>query len=79
MTYGGSNPPLCTTHFHLWQGVDVDLSPAGSGRMIVALVVIGLLALSAWSTMDAGKYRDLTFVLLGLAGFRVVLDRLRRR
>ncbi len=32
----------------------MDLSPAGSGRMIVALVVIGLLALSAWSTMDAG-------------------------
>ncbi len=57
----------------------MDFSPYGSGRMIVALVVIGLLALSAWLTMDAGKARDLTFVLLGFAGFRVVLDRLRRR
>jgi hypothetical protein len=57
----------------------VDLSPSGSGRMVVALVLIGLLALSVWLTMDAGKYRDLTFVLLGFAGFRVVLGRLRAR
>ena len=57
----------------------MDLSPSGSGRLVVALVVIGLLALSAWLTMDAGKYRDMTFVLLGFAGFRVVWDRRRRR
>jgi hypothetical protein len=56
-----------------------DFSPAGSGRMVVALAVLGLLALSAWFTMEPGKYKALTFVLLGFFAFRVVLGRLRSR
>jgi hypothetical protein len=57
----------------------MDFSPAGSGRMIVALVILGLLAVSVWFTMEPGKYRALTFVLLGFFAFRVVLGRLRSR
>jgi len=57
----------------------MDMSPAGTGRMVVALGLIGLLALSAWFTMEPGKYRALTLVLLAFFGFRVVLGRLRSR
>jgi hypothetical protein len=57
----------------------MDMSPAGPGRTVVALAVIGLVALSAWFTMEPGKYRDLTWVLLAFFGFRVVLGRLRSR
>ena len=57
----------------------MDLSPASSGRMVVALSVLGLLALSVWWTMEPGKYRELTLVLLGFFAFRVVLGRLRSR
>ena len=60
-------------------GESVDLSPAGSGRMIIALAVIGVLAVAAWQTMEPGKYRSLTWVLLGFFAFRVVLGRLRSR
>jgi hypothetical protein len=47
--------------------------------MVVALVVIGLAALSAFWTMEPGKYRALTFVLLAFFAVRVVLGRLRSR
>ena len=57
----------------------MDLSPAGRGRMLVALVLMGLLGLSVWLTMDPGKYRTLTFVLLAFFAFRVVIGRLRSR
>jgi len=57
----------------------VDLSPAGSGRMMIALVVLSVLALLAWQTMEPGKFRSLTWVLLGFFAVRVVLGRLRSR
>ena len=57
----------------------MDLSPAGTGRMVVALAVFGLLGLSVWLTMDEGKYRALTLVLLAFFAFRVVIGRLRSR
>jgi drug/metabolite transporter (DMT)-like permease len=57
----------------------MDMSPAGTGRMVVALAVIGLMALSAYFQMEPGKYRTLTFVLLAFFGLRVVLGRLRAR
>ena len=56
----------------------MDFNPGGAGRMAVALAIIGLMALSAWFTMDAGKYRNLTFVLLAFFAFRVLLGRLRK-
>ena len=57
----------------------VDFSPASSGRMWVALAVMGLLALGAWRTMEPGKVQELTWVLLGFFAFRVVLGRMRSR
>ena len=60
-------------------GEPVDLSPAGSGRMIIALAVLGLLAILSWQTMQPGNYRSLTWILLGFFAFRVVLGRLRSR
>ena len=57
----------------------VDLSPAGSGRMKIALAAIALLALASWLTMEPGKFRFLTWLLLALIAFRIVLTRLRSR
>ncbi|WP_353063400.1 hypothetical protein RBB77_19255 [Tunturibacter psychrotolerans] len=57
----------------------VDLSPASSGRMWIALVVLGLLAVAVWQTMEPGKYQQLTWILLGFFAFRVILGRLRSR
>ena len=57
----------------------MDLSPAGSGRLIIALGVLAVLAILAWQTMEPGKFRSLTWVLLGFFAFRVVLGRLGSR
>jgi hypothetical protein len=57
----------------------MDMSPAGPGRMVVALAVMALIGISAWFTMEPGKYRDLTYVLLAFFAVRVVLGRLRSR
>ena len=57
----------------------MDFSPAGTGRMIVSLGVFAVLGLSVFLTMEPGKYRTLTFVLLAFFAFRVVLGRLRAR
>ena len=55
----------------------MEFGPAGMGRMVVALAVLVVLGASAWLTMDAGKPRALTLVLLGFFGFRILLGRLR--
>ena len=57
----------------------MDFAPAGNGRMIVALLVLGILAVLAWRTMDPGKPQYLTWVLLGFFAVRVVLGRLKSR
>ena len=57
----------------------MDLSPAGSGRMIIALAAFAVLALLSWQTMEPGKFRSLTWVLLGFFALRVVLGWLRSR
>ena len=57
----------------------VDLSPAGSGRMIITLTVLAVLAVLAWQTMEPGKFQSLTWILLGFFAFRVILVRLRSR
>ena len=57
----------------------MDLSPAGSGRMKIALAVIALLAIAVWQTMEPGKFRSLTWVLLAFFAFRVILGRLGSR
>jgi hypothetical protein len=60
-------------------GVVVDLSPASSGRMVIALTVIAVMGLLSWQTMDPGKFRSLTWVLLGFFAVRIVLGHLRSR
>ena len=57
----------------------MDFGPSGSGRMLIALVVLGILAILAWQTMEPGKYQSLTLILLGFFAFRVALGWLRSR
>jgi hypothetical protein len=57
----------------------VDFGPGGSGRMMIALIVLGILAMLVWRTMEPGKFQSLTWVLLGFFAFRVTLGWLRSR
>ena len=57
----------------------LDLTPSGTGRLMVSLGVLAALALAVALTMDAGKYRTLTWVLLGFFSVRVVLGWTRSR
>jgi hypothetical protein len=57
----------------------MDMAPAGSGRLVVALVILSMLALLVWQTMEPGKYRALTWVLLGFFAVRVLLGWARSR
>jgi len=57
----------------------VEFGPASSGRMVVALVLIGLIAASASRTMQPSRLRDLCFILLGFFALRIVLGRVRSR
>ena len=57
----------------------MDLSPAGSGRMIIALTVFAVLGVLSWQTMEPGKFRSLTWVLLGFFAFRTLMGYLRSR
>jgi len=47
--------------------------------MTIALVVLGVLAVLVWQTMEPGKFRSLTWILLGFFAFRVMLGWLRSR
>jgi len=47
--------------------------------MKIALAAIALLAIASWQTMEPGKFRSLTWVLLALFAFRIILGRLRSR
>jgi len=57
----------------------VDLKPVGSARLWIALAGFAALAMLAWGTMQPGKFRSLTWVLLGFFAFRIVLTRLGSR
>jgi hypothetical protein len=47
--------------------------------MIVALAVLGILALLVWRTIDPGKVQQLAFVLLAFFAFRVLIGWQRTR
>ncbi len=85
MRYGGSNPPLCTTFFGQQMSAAGNLSgsvlmgPLSNGRLVVALVVLGMLGLLVWQTMEPGRYQQCTWLLLGFFAFRIVLARLKAR
>ena len=55
------------------------MTPSGTGRMVVALGVLALLAALVWRTMDPGKYQQFTWLLLAFFAARVVLSWLRSR
>jgi len=57
----------------------MDMAPSGSGRFVVALVVLALLALLVWRTMEPGKIQQVTWLLLAFFAARVVITRLRAR
>jgi hypothetical protein len=57
----------------------MDMAPSGDGRLVVALVVLAVLAVLVWRTMEPGKLQELSWVLLGFFAFRVVLTRMRSR
>ena len=81
MRYGGSNPPLCTIFPRLCfrQKEFGCMNPSGTGRMVVALAAIALLAVLVWRTMEPGKFQSLTWILLGFFAFRVILGWMRSR
>ena len=53
----------------------MDLRPGSNGRMVIALGCMAVVALSVWMTMEPGKYRTLTWILLAFFAARVVLGR----
>ena len=75
---GGAIPGRAASS-HAASGHAMDMSPRGSGRFAVSLVVLAVLAVLVWQTMEPGRYQQLTWLLLGLFAFRIVLMRLRSR
>jgi hypothetical protein len=55
------------------------MAAAGTGRMVVALVALGILALLVWRTIDPGKTQQLAWLLLGFFAARVVIGWQRAR
>ena len=55
------------------------MAPAGTGRMLVALAVLGVLALLVWRTIDPGKIQQLAFLLLAFFAVRVLIGWQRAR
>jgi hypothetical protein len=49
------------------------MEPAGTGRLAISVTVLAILAAAAWNTMEPGKYRALTLVLLGFFAARAVI------
>jgi hypothetical protein len=47
--------------------------------MSIALVVLGVLAVLVWRTMEPGKFQQLTWILLGFFAFRVIVGWMRSR
>ena len=56
-----------------------SMAPAGTGRLVVALVGLGVLALLVWRTIEPGKIQQLAFLLLGFFAARVVMGWQRAR
>jgi hypothetical protein len=57
----------------------VDLSPAGSGRLLIALAAFAVLGVLVWQTMEPGKFRSLAWILLGFFAFRMLIGYVRSR
>jgi hypothetical protein len=55
----------------------MDMSPRSSGRFVVSLGVLALLAVLVWFTIDPGKMQQVTWLLLGFFAFRIVIANFR--
>jgi hypothetical protein len=55
------------------------MGPQGNGRLAIGLTVLAVLAILAWQTMEPGKFRYVTWLLLGFSAFRMLLLRFRSR
>jgi hypothetical protein len=55
------------------------VNAAGTGRLVVGLLALAVLALLVWRTMEPGNYQKLTWLLLGFFAMRMVLGWLRAR
>jgi len=55
------------------------MNPAGTGRMAVALIVLALLAVLDWRTIEPGKMQQVVWLLLGFFALRIVLGWFRSR
>ncbi len=57
----------------------MNMAPSGDGRLAVSLVMLAVLALLAWRTLEPGKLQQLTWLLLGFFAARILITRLRSR
>ncbi|HTV08934.1 MAG TPA: hypothetical protein VMD97_07820 [Candidatus Aquilonibacter sp.] len=57
----------------------MNLAPAGSGRLAITLAVLVVLALLVWQTMEPGRVRDVTWLLLGFFAFKSAIGWMRAR
>jgi hypothetical protein len=57
----------------------MDMSPRGIGRFVVSLVVLAMLAVFVWFTIEPGKMQQVTWLLLGFFAFRIVIANFRSR
>ena len=73
-SYGGSNPPLCTS---LKYKEGFALAVPIKLRLALALLAYAVLGLLAWRTMQPDKIRLVTFAILGLLAFRTVVHGIR--
>ena len=57
----------------------MTMEPSGTGRLVVSLVVLALLALAVWLTMEPGKFQYFAWLALGFFALRIVLLHMRAR
>ena len=57
----------------------MTMEPSGTGRLVVSLAVLALLALAVWLTMEPGKFQYFAWLALGFFAFRIVLVHMRAR
>jgi type VI protein secretion system component VasK len=55
------------------------MEPRSNGRLALTMVVLSILAVLVWKTMEPGKFQYLTWILLGFFAFRVVIMSLAAR
>ena len=55
------------------------MGPSSTGRMAIALAVMGVVAVLAWRTLEPGKIQQVVWLLLAVFAVRVLLGWQRAR